>query len=56
MPHYMTQFSYTNEAAAALAKEPEDWSAVFREQKESGVPYGGSGPLGNRAPLHGVDR
>ncbi len=34
MPHYMTQFSYTNQAAAALVEEPEDRSAVFREQVE----------------------
>ena len=34
MPLYMTQFSYTNEAAAALVKNPEDRSAVFREQVE----------------------
>ena len=34
MPTYMTQFAYTNEAAAALVKEPEDRSAVFREQVE----------------------
>ena len=34
MPVYMTQFSYTNEAAAALVKNPEDRSGVFREQLE----------------------
>ena len=34
MPTYITQFSYTNEAAAALVKNPEDRSAVFREQLE----------------------
>ena len=34
MPAYMTQFSYTNKAAAALVKKPEDRGAVFREQVE----------------------
>jgi uncharacterized protein with GYD domain len=34
MPAYMTQFSYTHKAAEALLKEPEDRSAVFREQVE----------------------
>ena len=34
MPIYMTQFAYTKEAAAALVKNPEDRSAVFREQVE----------------------
>ena len=31
---YMTQFSYTNEAAAGLVKKPEDRGAVFGEQVE----------------------
>lgn len=34
MPIYMTQFSYTDEALKALAKQPEDRGAVFREQVE----------------------
>lgn len=34
MPTYMTQFSYNNEAVAALVKNPEDRGAVFREQVE----------------------
>ncbi len=34
MPTYMTQFSYTNEAAAGLVKNPEDRGAVFKEQVE----------------------
>ena len=34
MPTYITQFSYTNEALAALAKHPEDRSAVFTKQVE----------------------
>jgi uncharacterized protein with GYD domain len=34
MPTYMTQFSYTQRAAAALVKNPEDRSAVFSEQVE----------------------
>ncbi len=31
---YMTRFSYTNQAAAALVKNPEDRGAVFSEQVE----------------------
>jgi uncharacterized protein with GYD domain len=34
MPAYMTQFSYTNKAAASLVKNPEDRGAVFSEQVE----------------------
>ena len=34
MPAYMTQFSYTQQAAAALVKNPEDRGAVFSEQVE----------------------
>ena len=34
MPVYMTQFSYTNEAAASLVKNPEDRGAVFSKQVE----------------------
>ncbi len=34
MPTYMTQFSYTNAAAASLVKNPEDRGAVFSEQVE----------------------
>ena len=34
MPAYMTQFSYSHQAAAALVKNPEDRGAVFREQVE----------------------
>ncbi len=34
MPTYMTQFSYTHQAAAALVKNPEDRGAVFGEQVE----------------------
>ena len=34
MPLYMTQFTYTNEAAAALVRQPENRGAVFREQVE----------------------
>ena len=30
MPAYMTQFSYTNKAAASLVKNPQDRGAVFR--------------------------
>ena len=31
---YMTRFSYTNQAAASLVKNPEDRGAVFSEQVE----------------------
>ena len=34
MPLYMAQFSYTPSALAALVKEPEDRSTVFREHVE----------------------
>ncbi len=34
MPTYMTQFAYTNAAALAFIKNPEDRSGVFREQVE----------------------
>ena len=34
MPVYMSQFTYTNEVLEALVKQPEDRSAVFREQVE----------------------
>ena len=34
MHTYMTQFSYTDAAAAAFVKNPEDRSGVFREQVE----------------------
>ena len=34
MPTYMTQFSYTNAAAASLVKNPEDRGAIFSEQVE----------------------
>ena len=34
MPTYLTQFSYTHQAAAALVKNPEDRGAVFSEQVE----------------------
>jgi uncharacterized protein with GYD domain len=34
MPIYMTQFAYTPEAKAALAREPEDRSVVFGELVE----------------------
>ena len=34
MPAYMTQFSYTHKAAAALVKNPQDHGAEFREQVE----------------------
>ena len=34
MPIYMSQFTYTNEALEALAKQPEDRSEVFRKQVE----------------------
>ena len=35
MPFYMTQFSYTPEAWAALSQNPEDRSAAVREAAES---------------------
>lgn len=35
MPLYMTQFAYTSEAWAALAKNPEDRSEVVRKLMES---------------------
>ena len=35
MPLYMTQFSYTKEAWAALTKKPEDRGAVFRKLVEA---------------------
>ena len=34
MPTYMTQFAYTNAAAASFIKNPEDRSGAFREQVE----------------------
>jgi uncharacterized protein with GYD domain len=34
MPVYMTQFSYTREAWAALVKDPEDRGAAFEELVE----------------------
>ncbi len=35
MPLYMTQFSYTKEAWAALTKKPEDRGAVFSKLVEA---------------------
>ena len=34
MPTYMTQFAYTDEAARALVKNPQDRGAIFSEQVE----------------------
>ena len=34
MPHYMTQFSYTTEAWAALAKDPQNREEVLRSLVE----------------------
>ena len=34
MPHYMTQFSYTAEAVAAMIKKPQDRSVGLREAVE----------------------
>ena len=34
MPHYLTQYAYTSDAWAALAKNPQDREEVFRSLVE----------------------